>query len=106
MSTPPQSTPPNPRNHTNWSGRMAVRFMNTLASLPLSWVRGLGWAVGHLLHALAGKRRRIARTNWALCFPSLSEAERNRAVRQHFVVFAQSWLDRGWIWGASEATAR
>ncbi|AOW12130.1 lipid A biosynthesis acyltransferase [Hydrogenophaga crassostreae] len=106
MSTPQQSTQPNPRLHTNWSGRTAVRFMNALAWLPLSWVRGLGWAVGHLLHTLAGKRRHIARTNWALCFPAQSEAERNRAVRQHFVVFTQSWLDRGWIWGASEATVR
>ncbi|MEZ5701795.1 MAG: lipid A biosynthesis acyltransferase [Burkholderiaceae bacterium] len=85
---------------------MAVRFMNMLAWLPLSWVRGLGWVVGLFLHAVAGKRRRIARTNWALCFPEQSETERNNAVRQHFVVFTQSWLDRGWIWGAKEATVR
>lgn len=104
MSIPPQSTPPAAR--TNWSGRTAVGFMNALAWFPLSWVRGLGWAVGHLLHTLAAKRRHIARTNWGLCFPDQSEAERNRAVRQHFVVFTQSWLDRGWIWGASEATVR
>ena len=106
MSTPTQSPTTQPRVHTNWSGRMAVRFMNALAWLPLSWVRGLGWAVGHLLHAVAAKRRRIARTNWALCFPEQTQAQRNRAVRQHFVVFTQSWLDRGWIWGAKEKTVR
>ena len=105
MSNSPQSThPTQPR--TNWSGRLAVRFMHALASLPLAWVRGLGWILGLVLHALAGKRRRIARTNWALCFPEQSEAERHRAVRQHFVYFTQSWLDRGWIWGASEARVR
>ena len=36
-------------------------------------------------------------------FPQQSEAERRQAVRQHFVVFAQSWLDRGWIWGAERS---
>jgi KDO2-lipid IV(A) lauroyltransferase len=85
---------------------MAVRLMNALAHLPLSWVRGLGWTIGIVLHALATKRRRIADTNWALCFPEQSEAERRRAVRQHFIAFTQSWLDRGWIWGAKETTVR
>lgn len=101
------STPPStPRTRTDWSGRLAVGFMRALAPLPLSWVRGLGWLVGHMLFALAGKRRRIALTNWALCFPAQSEADRQKAVRRHFVLFAQTWLDRGWIWGAQESTVR
>ena len=85
---------------------MAVGFMRALAPLPLAWVRGLGWLVGQVLFTVAGKRRRIALTNWALCFPQQSQAERQAAVRQHFVLFAQTWLDRGWIWGAEERTVR
>jgi Kdo2-lipid IVA lauroyltransferase/acyltransferase len=85
---------------------LAVGFMQALAPLPLSWVRGLGWLVGQVLYTVAGKRRRIALTNWALCFPEQSEAQRLKAVRQHFVLFAQTWLDRGWIWGADERTVR
>jgi Kdo2-lipid IVA lauroyltransferase/acyltransferase len=80
--------------------------MQALAPLPLSWVRGLGWLVGQVLFMFAVKRRRIALTNWALCFPEQSEAERQKAVRRHFVLFAQTWLDRGWIWGARESTVR
>ena len=95
-----------PRVRTNWSGRLAVGAMHALAKLPLPWVRGLGWTLGQLLHLLAGKRRRIALTNWALCFPEQTEVERRQAVRKHFVAFAQSWLDRGWIWGADEASVR
>jgi KDO2-lipid IV(A) lauroyltransferase len=72
--------------------------MRLLRHLPLSWIRALGWVLGHVLHAVAAPRRRIARTNWALCFPRLSEAERHRAVREHFIVFAQAWLDRSWLW--------
>ncbi len=95
-----------PRVRTNLSGRLAVGAMHVLAKLPLPWVRGLGWLLGQLLHLLAGKRRRIALTNWSLCFPQQSEAERREAVRKHFVAFTQSWLDRGWIWGADEARVR
>lgn len=95
-----------PRVSTNWSGRFAVGAMHALAKLPLPWVRGLGWTLGQLLHLLAGKRRRIALTNWALCFPEQTEVERRQAVRKHFVAFAQSWLDRGWIWGADEDRVR
>ncbi|QCB46751.1 lipid A biosynthesis acyltransferase [Hydrogenophaga sp. PAMC20947] len=105
MPTTPEK-PAVPRARTNWTGRLAVSTMHALALLPLSWVRGLGWFVGQLLHLLAGKRRRIAQTNWALCFPEQTAAECRGAVRRHFVVFAQSWLDRGWIWGADEARVR
>ena len=104
MSSPQPS--PSTRARTDWPGRLAVAFMRSLASWPLSWVRGLGWVVGQLLYLMAGKRRRIALTNWSLCFPNQSEADSRRAVRRHFVLFAQTWLDRGWIWGANEARVR
>lgn len=88
------------------TNRLGLVFMHTLASLPLSWVRALGWMLGQALHLVAVRRRRIALTNWGLCFPEQSAAERKCAVRQHFVFFAQAWLDRSWLWEASDATIR
>jgi KDO2-lipid IV(A) lauroyltransferase len=88
------------------ANRLGVLFMRLLASLPLSWVRALGWMLGQVLHLVAARRRRIALTNWGLCFPEQSATERKRAVRQHFVFFAQAWLDRSWLWEASDATIR
>ena len=89
------------------TNRLGVGFMRVLARLPLPVVRGLGWLLGQGLHLVAVRRRHIARTNWSLCFPRHGEAERNRAVREHFVHFAQAWLDRGWLWeGAPEAVRR
>ncbi|MDM7941067.1 MAG: lipid A biosynthesis acyltransferase [Hydrogenophaga sp.] len=88
------------------TNRLGLVFMRLLARLPLSWVRALGWLLGHVLHAVAGRRRRIARTNWGVCFPEQGTTERNRAVRRHFVFFAQAWLDRSWLWEASDATIR
>lgn len=99
MSAPP---PPNP----GWTDRLGLGFMRLLAGLPLPWIRAVGWLGGHLLHAVAVRRRGIARTNWALCFPQDSEAQCKRAVRQHFVYFVQAWLDRSWLWEADEATVR
>lgn len=90
----------------NWGNAMVLGLMRLLAHAPLPLVRALGWVFGRTLHAVAGRRRRIARTNWALCFPDLTEAQRHAAVRQHFVHFAQAWLDRSWLWHGSPETVR
>ena len=66
--------------------------------LPLSWLRALGAVLGWLLYAVVGRRRRIAETNLELCFPQRDAAWRRQTVRRHFVLFAQAWLDRGWLW--------
>lgn len=99
------ATPETPFSE-RWGNRLGLGFMRVLACLPLSWVRALGWVMGQVLHAVASRRRRIARTNWALCFPEDSTLERHRAVRRHFVYFAQAWLDRSWLWEGSEAKVR
>lgn len=81
-------------------------LMGLMARLPLLWVRALGWALGQVLYCVVPQRRRVALANWAACFPDVPQAQRRRAVRRHFVYFAQAWLDRGWLWGADVATVR
>lgn len=92
-----------PGGLANWLG---LGFMRLLARLPLTWIRALGWLLGRVLHAVAGRRRRIALTNWALCFPDQPAAAREAAVRRHFVLFAQAWLDRSWLWEAGPEVVR
>ncbi|MEO6016211.1 MAG: lipid A biosynthesis acyltransferase [Polaromonas sp.] len=75
--------------------------MKVLAALPLSWIRALGTLLGWVLYRLVGARRRVVQTNFALCFPERTEAERRRLVQQTFIYFAQAWLDRAWLWHAS-----
>lgn len=87
-----------------WGDVAGLAFMRLLAHLPLSWVRALGWVFGQLLHLVAARRRRIARVNWALCFPEQSAQQTRAAVRRHFVYFAQAWLDRSWLWHAAPET--
>ncbi|MBJ7403280.1 MAG: hypothetical protein JHD07_08285, partial [Bradyrhizobium sp.] len=52
---------------------------------------------------LAHSRRRIVQTNLALCFPELSQAQRTQVARRTFVCFAQTFLDRSWLWHAPPA---
>ena len=87
----------------SWLG---VWFMRALAPLPLAWVRALGTALGWVLYRLAAPRRKVALVNLRLCFPQWDDAERERVAKQHFVVFAQAWLDRSWLWHGSEAQLR
>ena len=83
-----------------------IALMRVVARLPLAWVRALGWALGWLLYGLIPSRKKIALTNLKLCFPEMPEQERRELVQQVFVCFAQSWLDRGWLWHASPDVIR
>lgn len=83
-----------------------IVFMRLLAPWPLAWVRGLGWVLGHVLYALAHSRRHIVQVNLRLCFPDLSESERQRMTRRHMVGVMQSLLDRSWLWHGSPAQLR
>src|SRR3990167_3291924 len=81
-------------------------LIRAIALLPLPLVRGLGAVLGWLLYALVASRRRVVMTNLRLCFPQWSQDELRAQTRRVFVRFAQSWLDRGWLWHGSEAVLR
>lgn len=83
--------------------KLFIAFMRGLAHVPLPLLRALGWVFGRALYALAAPRRRVVLRNLAACFPDKTQAERQRLTRQVFVYFAQSWLDRSWLWHGSEA---
>ena len=77
-----------------------VGFMRLLSIMPLSFIRGLGQILGRLLWALMKSRRHIVQTNLRLCFPEKPIEEIKQLTRAHFVQFAQSLLDRAWLWHA------
>lgn len=86
--------------------RWILKLLVLLGALPLPLLRGLGWVLGALLYVLAPSRRHVVQTNLALCFPAWSQAERRRQCFLTFVHFAQSWLDRGWLWHAPAAVVQ
>lgn len=89
------------------TSRLGIYLMQKSAGLPLSWVRAIGWLLGQMLFVLVPARRHVVLTNLRLCFPELSERQRQRLARRTFVAFGQSWMDRGWLWHApAETVAR
>ncbi|MEO8250446.1 MAG: lysophospholipid acyltransferase family protein [Burkholderiales bacterium] len=86
--------------------RLGILLMRALALLPLSWLRGIGAGIASVLYLAIPKRRKIALANLGLCFPELPEAQRIDLAKQHFRVFAQTFLDRAWLWHASPDVTR
>lgn len=82
---------------------IGILLLRAIGLLPLAWVRALGALLGRLLFATVRGRRHVTLTNLALCFPQMPEAERRALARESFIIFAQSWLDRGWLWHAPRA---
>ena len=86
--------------------RAGIALLNLLGRLPLPALRALGRFIGRVLFVLAVPRRRVALRNLALCFPEVPESQRRAWARESFVVFCQTFLDRGWLWSGSEALVR
>ena len=80
--------------------RFALGVLWLLHWLPLRMQAWIGGALGALLHALAGDRRRIATRNIELCLPELDAAARAALVREHFGWLGRSILERGVLWYA------
>jgi KDO2-lipid IV(A) lauroyltransferase len=76
-----------------------VLFLSWLLHfLPLTLLAPIGQGVGMLLYALGRERRRVARINLRLCFPELSEREREALLRRHFRAFGRSLVEYGILW--------
>lgn len=64
------------------------------------WGAFLGWLAPRLLRS----RDHIVRRNLELCFPDVSQAQRETYAREHFRLLGQSIIDRGVCWfGPPEA---
>ena len=83
--------------------RIGLGFIWLLHFLPRVVLAPVGDALGMLLYALAGSRRRVVLTNLKLCFPDLDERARRALARRHFRAFARSVVDHGVLWWGSKA---
>lgn len=80
--------------------------MQALSQMPLSWLRALGWLLGQLLFRVSARRGHVVAANIALCWPELNPAQQRQLAQQHFVLVAQSLLDRAWLWHSPEKVLR
>lgn len=80
--------------------------MWAMARLPGRMQRGLGRLLGRLSVGLAARRREIARTNLALCFPDRTTEERERILRAHFESLGIGLFETAMAWWASDRHLR
>lgn len=64
------------------------------------WAR----AIGSIAPVVMRSRAHIVRTNLALAFPERSPQDRERCLRKHFLLLAQSVVDRGLLWFGKKDT--
>lgn len=83
--------------------RVILVMLWLLHFLPLPLLARLGEGLGMLVYAFGGERKRVVRINLKLCFPHLSEAEREQLLRRHCRAFGRAALENGIGWWASKA---
>jgi KDO2-lipid IV(A) lauroyltransferase len=86
--------------------RLVLLLLWLLHYLPLPWLARVGRGFGALLYRFGDERRGVALTNLRLCFPQMSEEEREALARRHFAAFGRSVLERGLLWWASPERIR
>lgn len=79
----------------------AIALFWLLHFLPLPLLARVGRSLGTLLYYIGGSRRRIALTNLALCFPNLTDDQRQALAREHFRALGRSIIERSLLWWAS-----
>jgi KDO2-lipid IV(A) lauroyltransferase len=83
------------------AGAIAHFGSKLLSLVPLGAIAAMSGPLSSIGWLLAKSRRRVALTNLRLCFPQLSEMEREIIARQHFRAYMQAALEHGFLWNAT-----
>jgi len=81
-----------------WGVWLALGVVWLCAFLPRRPVCAMGAALGGAFCAVNKKRRAIAESNLALCFPEQSKAWRRRLLRENFRAYGRALLSMGLVW--------
>ncbi|MBX9597717.1 MAG: lysophospholipid acyltransferase family protein [Burkholderiales bacterium] len=80
---------------------LGLTILRLISSLPISFLNALGGGLGLLGFYLLKKRRNVGILNLSLCFPDMSEADKQRLIKEHFKELIRSGLCYGLIFYAS-----
>jgi KDO2-lipid IV(A) lauroyltransferase len=80
--------------------RLTLAVLHVLSWLPLGWARRLGRVLGTLSWWTHSRMRQTTQTNLGLCFPELSEADREQLARASLQATMQTIMEAGaaWLW--------
>ena len=86
----------------NWPLLLGLGLMRLLVLLPYRAQLALGRGLGALMYRFIPKRRQIAATNIALCFPDLDAAAQGDLLREHFASLGIAAFELALAWWGSE----
>jgi len=93
-----------PRFWPVWVGYGLLRL---LVLLPYALQMRIGAGLGHAGRLLMPRRRAVVAANLRLCFPALSQAEREELSRRHFASLGMQVVEMGLInWGSERLVRR
>lgn len=87
-----------PRFWTTWILLGWIRFV---ALLPYPWPITIGKWLGRISLHLARNTRRVVKRNLEVCFPELSDVERQKLLRSHFEAVGAALSEMGLGWFSS-----
>jgi len=101
MASKPRNYPTHPAHPGNWTQVMSIALLWLLARLPWRWTIVIGTGIGRALYHMARDRRYVVRRNLELCFPDLSQQDREDWVRENFAYTGRGLaeLALGWFGG-------
>ncbi len=89
-----------------WPVQAGLALGRLIAWLPFRLQLALGRTLGRLAFYLMRGRRRIARTNIALCFPQLDQSARRALLREHFQSLGLGVVETAMSWWSPAARLR
>ncbi|MFX0565460.1 Kdo(2)-lipid IV(A) acyltransferase [Kosakonia cowanii] len=92
-----------PRYWATWFG---IGVLWLVVQLPYPLLYRLGCALGHLALRVMKRRAHIAHRNLTLCFPHMSEEERQKMVVKNFESVGMGLIETGMAWFWSDRRMR
>jgi len=84
-----------------WPTWALLAWMKLAAILPYPWQITIGKWLGRMGLHVAGKTRHVVKRNLEICFPELSDAERNQLLKMHFEAVGAAFAEMGLGWYSS-----
>jgi KDO2-lipid IV(A) lauroyltransferase len=81
-----------------WPLWLGLGLLWLLTQLPYAVLLRLGRLLGALMLRVAGSRRRIVARNLELCFPQLSQSERDQLLRDNFASTGIGFFETAMAW--------
>ena len=69
----------------NWLVLVCLLIARIITLLPIHAIQSLGKIIGIILHSIPSSRKNIAKKNIDLCFTELSNDERKKLLKNHFI---------------------